>query len=174
MPPSREEHELALLNSYNWSFEASGRAADWLAAVGDSRERTDVVPGWIRRWVSARRDRYATDGHVGEAVEIVLPLDDRSTLAIRHLFVGRLPVRDALLLRRRTADAAALWDAFRLTPRESEILQAAAGGLTNRELGECFSISERTVEKHFSHIYEKLNVKTRTAAVSVALRGVAG
>lgn len=166
------EHELALLNPDDWSFEATDRAAAWLASVASGADgQTDLVPEPIRSWVSARRDRFANDGLVEEAVEIVLPLDDRATLSIRHLFAGRPAARDSLLLRRQTREADASWDAFRLTPREGEILQAAAGGLTNRALGERFSISERTVEKHFSHIYEKLAVRTRTAAVSLALRG---
>jgi len=42
--------------------------------------------------------------------------------------------------------------------------------MTNRELGKALFISEATVKTHLGHIYAKLGVETRSAAVSVALR----
>lgn len=57
-----------------------------------------------------------------------------------------------------------------LTARESELLSLLAEGMTNRELGKALFISEATVKTHLGHIYAKLGVDTRSAAVSVALR----
>lgn len=57
-----------------------------------------------------------------------------------------------------------------LTARESELLSLLAEGMTNRELGQALFISEATVKTHLGHIYAKLGVDTRSAAVSVALR----
>lgn len=57
-----------------------------------------------------------------------------------------------------------------LTPREAELLTLLATGMTNRELGRALFISEATVKTHLAHIYAKLGVDTRAAAVSVALR----
>lgn len=57
-----------------------------------------------------------------------------------------------------------------LTARESELLSLLAEGMTNRELGKALFISEATVKTHLGHIYAKLGVETRSAAVSVALR----
>ena len=57
-----------------------------------------------------------------------------------------------------------------LTARESELLSLHAEGMTNRELGKALFISEATVKTHLGHIYAKLGVDTRSAAVSVALR----
>lgn len=57
-----------------------------------------------------------------------------------------------------------------LTPREAELLTLLAKGMTNRELGKALFISEATVKTHLAHIYSKLGVDTRAAAVSVALR----
>ncbi|MBV6758077.1 response regulator [Rhodococcus opacus] len=57
-----------------------------------------------------------------------------------------------------------------LTPREAELLTLLAKGMTNKELGKALFISEATVKTHLAHIYSKLGVDTRAAAVSVALR----
>lgn len=55
-----------------------------------------------------------------------------------------------------------------LSEREIEILQALASGATNRELAAQLSISLATVKTHLIHIFRKLGVDTRTAAVTVA------
>ncbi|GAF50933.1 LuxR family two component transcriptional regulator [Rhodococcus wratislaviensis] len=57
-----------------------------------------------------------------------------------------------------------------LTPREAELLTLLAKGMTNKQLGKVLFISEATVKTHLAHIYAKLGVDTRAAAVSVALR----
>jgi FixJ family two-component response regulator len=47
-----------------------------------------------------------------------------------------------------------------LTPREREVLDAIAQGLTHREVGERLGISPRTVEVHKGRVMEKLGTKT--------------
>lgn len=53
-----------------------------------------------------------------------------------------------------------------LTHREMDVLQWVACGKTNRDVAEILGMSPRTVNKHLEHIYEKLGVETRTAAVA--------
>jgi DNA-binding NarL/FixJ family response regulator len=57
-----------------------------------------------------------------------------------------------------------------LTDREKAVLIAAADGLTAREIGRRLGVSERTVTTHLNHIYRKLNVNSRVAALSAAWR----
>ncbi len=57
-----------------------------------------------------------------------------------------------------------------LTPREREVLTLAAKGLTNRAIGQSLGISDRTVQGHLANIYAKLNVGSRTEAVTKALQ----
>ncbi|WP_017591382.1 response regulator [Nocardiopsis potens] len=60
-----------------------------------------------------------------------------------------------------------------LSPRETEILHLLARGLSNRALSRELFVSEATVKTHLGHIYEKLGVDNRTAAISVAMeRGI--
>jgi DNA-binding CsgD family transcriptional regulator len=60
-----------------------------------------------------------------------------------------------------------------LTPlslREVEVLSSAAGGLSVCGIAETLTISPATVKTHLEHIYRKLGVRDRTAAVANALR----
>jgi DNA-binding NarL/FixJ family response regulator len=60
-----------------------------------------------------------------------------------------------------------------LTSRELEVLDAVADGLSNKQIARALSISEATVKTHLLHIFAKLGVDDRTAAVTAALeRGV--
>jgi DNA-binding NarL/FixJ family response regulator len=56
-----------------------------------------------------------------------------------------------------------------LTDREVEILGLLATGQSNRELAKRLFVSEATVKSHLSHIYTKLGVDTRAAAVARAI-----
>lgn len=60
-----------------------------------------------------------------------------------------------------------------LSPREAEVIDLAARGLSNREIAEELILSTRTVERHLSNIYLKLGVSgttARVAAVTLRLR----
>ena len=57
-----------------------------------------------------------------------------------------------------------------LTPREREILAWVARGKSNSEIATTLCLSPGTVRKHLDHIYEKLDVSNRTAAVNRAYR----
>ena len=57
-----------------------------------------------------------------------------------------------------------------LTPRETEVLQLLAEGLTNRRLGERLGISEHTAKFHVNAILGKLGARTRGEAIAQAAR----
>ena len=85
--------------------------------------------------------------------------------AVRDAAAGRSvlsPEVQQLLVRRMSAPRTAL------SPRETEILEVLASGATNREAAKRLFISESTVKTHLVHLYEKLGVDSRTAALRVA------
>jgi non-specific serine/threonine protein kinase len=57
-----------------------------------------------------------------------------------------------------------------LTPRETEVLRLLIEGQSNRTIADALSLSERTVENHVVHILSKLELESRTAAATYALR----
>ena len=55
-----------------------------------------------------------------------------------------------------------------ITPRELEILEAVAAGLSTREIGERLFVSENTVKTHTARLFDKLSARRRTQAVQRA------
>lgn len=58
-------------------------------------------------------------------------------------------------------------EALGITPRELEILELIAQGLSNREIAEKLFVSENTVKTHSSRVFDKLGAKRRTQAVQL-------
>lgn len=57
-----------------------------------------------------------------------------------------------------------------LTPREIEVLEMLGSGLGNKAIAKRLNISDHTVKFHVSSIFQKLNVSSRTEAVTVGIR----
>jgi DNA-binding NarL/FixJ family response regulator len=92
--------------------------------------------------------------------------------AVRTAAAGRgalaPSIADRLMERVRSPAAA-------LSRRETEVLELVAEGLSNSETGHRLHISEATVKSHLVHIFTKLGVESRTAAVAAARsRGLIG
>ncbi len=87
------------------------------------------------------------------------------TAAVRAAAAGESAlapiIASRLLDRMRTPQAS-------LSAREMQILDLVAAGQSNVEIAAELFISETTVKSHLAHIFTKLGVTTRTAAVSVA------
>ena len=89
---------------------------------------------------------------------------ERELDAARSVFEelgAELDARDAGAERRATLPNA-------LTEREGEVLALVAAGITNRQIAETLLLSQKTVERHVSNIFTKLDVTTRTAAARFA------
>ena len=87
--------------------------------------------------------------------------------AVRGTARGETVLAPAIAARlvRRTTGAAQT-----LTSREVEILELLARGLANKELARRLLVSEATVKSHLAHVYGKLGVDSRAAAVAVAIQ----
>ena len=56
-----------------------------------------------------------------------------------------------------------------LSPREMQVLEHVAAGLSNKHIGRAFGISDGTVKAHTKRIFSKLGVSNRTSAVAAAV-----
>ncbi|WP_037353188.1 response regulator [Amycolatopsis orientalis] len=113
---------------------------------------------------------YDTDGDILAAIEAGAtgyllkdaPPEDLAA-AVRNAAAGQTVLAPAVahrLMNRMRTPAAAL------SPREIEVLGLVADGLSNLEISKRLFLSQATVKSHLVHIYSKLGVDSRTAAVA--------
>ena len=84
---------------------------------------------------------------------------------IRDVYAGRTVVPPAI-----AAKLAERLPGEELTPRELEVLRLLAEGKSNKLIGADLEITEVTVKSHVQNLFKKLNVLSRTEAISVANR----
>ena len=115
---------------------------------------------------------YDTDGDIIRSIEagasgylLKGAPPDELLLAVRSAAAGESalapPIAARLLERMRTPQVS-------LSTREIEVLDRVAAGRSNGEIARELVITEQTVKSHLVHIYTKLGVSSRTAAVSLA------
>ena len=88
--------------------------------------------------------------------------------AIRVVAEGKSPL--APTVASRLVDRMRGTDEEALSTREIEVLELVAHGTSNKEIAKKLWVSETTVKSHMLHIFDKLGVTDRTAAVTEALR----
>ncbi len=113
---------------------------------------------------TARLIEGLSAGGVDYLVKPVVP-DELVARLQAHLRVAR-EMNAAVRAREEEAAPAPALLPNPLTQRELDVLAWVARGKTNRDVAEILGMSPRTVNKHLEHIYEKLGVETRTAAVA--------
>lgn len=94
--------------------------------------------------------------------------------AVQAVQKGGMPLHPAIASYiRETLEQADMNRLYSLTEREKEVLQLVAKGLSNKEVAYTLSLTEGTVRVYVSHIFDKLNVSSRTeAAVQAAKIGL--
>jgi DNA-binding NarL/FixJ family response regulator len=119
---------------------------------------------------------YDTDSDVLPAIEAgatgyLLKDAPRDELirAVRAAFEGQ-PVLSPAVARRLMGRVRQPPPAEPLSRRELDVLRLVADGATNREAARRLFVSEATIKTHLLHIYEKLGVRDRAAAVGEAYR----
>jgi DNA-binding CsgD family transcriptional regulator len=151
----------------------TARARDWLATYfGPPARDAERLPEAVRAWITHQEAALGRADDVPRPREPLRVERDGTCLVVRHL----CETDHCLLLleERQTARAFVAFAQDGLTQREGEVLQWVAQGKTNAEIGCILDMSTRTAGKHLEHIFEKLGVETRMAAVTVALNRRSG
>lgn len=98
-------------------------------------------------------------------IELTTDRELRISERLQRSFCGIAHELGQFLSQRRGELAVAL-----LTPREVEMLQLAANGMSAREAAERLDLSPSTVKTHLENIYRKLEVSDKPSAVATAMR----
>lgn len=167
------------------SRSASGRMAA-LRARGLADADADLLVAAVEQ---ARPGRRVVDtAAVCEEAALALMMDGRADQAVPlldeaavhheamgatgHLARVDAHLRSAGARRRRARPAAATHGWQSLSPKEHEVVELVASGLSNPEVASRLYVSRRTVETHLSHVFRKLGLANRTQlAAAVAEQG---
>jgi DNA-binding CsgD family transcriptional regulator len=153
-----------------------------VAMVAQTRGEVDLAEGDARAALTALRRAWQVWQELeipyeGAHVRMLLGLacralgdDDTAAMeleAARGIFAQLGAASDLARVDKLTQRAPSI-DAHGLTPRELEVLRFVAAGETNKAIAAELILSERTVDRHMSNIFTKLDVSSRTAATAYA------
>jgi DNA-binding CsgD family transcriptional regulator len=147
---------------------ATRLARQWMTAYfGQRAVRAKHLPEALQRWVRFQGKAVSSSDDVFSARKplVVEGQDGRLVVRLIPASGGGL----LLLERRHTAQSPASFESLGLSRREAEVLSWVAQGKTDAVIGTILSLSPRTVAKHLEHIYQRLGVENRSAAVALAL-----
>ena len=117
---------------------------------------TDVVPA-----IQAGADGYLLKDAPAEELLRAIRSAAQGEAVLAPSVAGRLMSRMAEPARKARSP---------LSPKEIQVLRSVASGRTNKEAAAELFVSETTVKTHLIHIYDKLGVRDRAAAVDAAHR----
>ena len=131
----------------------------------------DSLPESLQHWFKNQISRLTFNGDVASRC-LPLQIQQAGKQLIVRLIPDRIKEQYLLLLEEeeelQSFSISAL-ELLGLTKREAEVLFWIAQDKSNAGISKAIGCSEGTVRKHLEHLYEKLGVQTRTAAVMVAL-----
>jgi len=153
----RDRHAVLILDPHGGVEHASGPAEHWLQSYFPRPDKRGSLPEAVETWLAAQQPRPLVQERNGGLLQMRL-----------------LPGRDAsepdtvLMAERRPPLSPEQLRTLGLTRREAEVLARAASGGSYEQIGADLWISPRTVHKHLEHVYAKLGVDSRAAAVTRA------
>jgi DNA-binding CsgD family transcriptional regulator len=125
------------------------------------------LPDVLNSWIVHERARLDDIDDVPSTLAPLVVSKDNQKLIISFLWGGRSAGQDIILIEEESElITTGLLVGTQLTDREYDILAFLSQGKTNSEIGQALSISPLTVKKHLEHIYSKLGVHSRSAAVA--------
>lgn len=157
-----------LARSQRQMIDSSGR-------LGELDLPTLVVHSLRDQIKSFEQARYLA-AHIQGARLVALDSDNHIVLSDEPAWpVLRREITDFIAPDRDAAPVASAEDvASALSPRELEILRAAAGGYDNEAIAAELTLSVRTVERHLQNVYAKLGLHGRTARTAAVARLLSG
>lgn len=135
-----------------------------------ARHQRNYLPETLQRWVTYQISLIAGSDDIAPPY-LSLRVEQKNRYLTVRLICDRLQEQYLLVLEEQPPKSFSVesLEAIGLTRREAEVLFWAAKDKNTKEIASILGCSDKTVEKHFEHIYQKLGVRTRVAAVFKAL-----
>lgn len=143
---------------------ASAGALDLLAAYVPGWRWADLLPEILRDWRTRERRRGLSPSR-----DLVID-GTEGRLLVRLLASAEPGGHDVILLDDHRIGVSLLaLSGLGLSARQAEVLLHVAQGRSNAEVANALHLSPRTVQKHLENIYDRLGVRSRTAAAARAV-----
>jgi DNA-binding CsgD family transcriptional regulator len=156
-----------LLDAEDRPVQFGALAQQWLSAFfGDRPKDRSCLPDAVTDWLRRTRSPDPARPALACSCDSLVRERDGRRLRLRVIPALSGPGRILLLGLETVPEAAHASLARELTPREIEVLLQVEQGKTNEEVAVALGISPLTVRTHLEHIFEKLRVPSRTAAVT--------
>ena len=137
----------------------------------DTNRSRNTLPQVLKSWINHERARFCQGSDIPSVSTPLVLRKENRRITVRFLWGGADTGSDSILIEEEPVESiSVLARTSKLTDRESEILTWLSRGKTNNEISEVLSISPLTVKKHLEHIYSKLQVHRRSAAVAQFFR----
>lgn len=137
----------------------------------DFEHLSRTLPDCLKQWVKYQRSLLSNQN---DSLKPLAPLKVEQGNTLLNIRLATDPANNHYLLllseQKRPRLTPQLLETLGLTPREAEVLFWIMDGKTNAEIASLLYLSVSTVRKHLEHIYAKLDVQTRAAAVVVAFK----
>jgi DNA-binding CsgD family transcriptional regulator len=147
------------------------QAIAWLNDYFTKSTHSFQLPEILRSWMNHQVKLFTANS---DLIETCLPLriqQGERELTIR-LVIEEPGVRYMLIFQEQTRSLANFVELLGLTQREVDVLLCIMQGNDNKSIASILDISISTVRKHLENIYRKLNVQSRTAAISRVLEQI--
>lgn len=157
-------HAAILLDQEGRITTITPQARRWLEAYFSPASGAPALPEKLETWLKQQLAGHRAGAHGAKPNESLVIAKEGKRLVVQ--LAERHQQQQLLLLtEQQPVFSTELLQTLGLTPKESEVLHWLAEGKTNPEIGIILDASPRTVGKHVEHIFAKLGVENRTAAL---------
>ena len=150
----------------------SRKAEQWLRQYFPFRQMRQSLPEHLQRWVRYQQSLLSQNGSVSKP-RLPLKVEHEGKQLVTRFVHDPAQEQYLLLLEEEQQQPKLSVESFELlglSKREAEVLYWVAKGKENLEIANILFVGIATVRKHLEHLYQKLDVKTRTSAVVEALK----
>ena len=148
------------------------KAEQWLRQYFPFRQMGQSLPEHLQRWVRYQQSLLSQNGSVSKP-RLPLKVEHEGKQLVTRFVHDPAQEQYLLLLEEEQQQPKLSVESFELlglSKREAEVLYWVAKGKENLEIANICCVGVTTVRKHLEHIYQKLDVKTRTSAVVESLK----
>ena len=148
------------------------KAEQWLRQYFPFRQMGQSLPEHLQRWVRYQQSLLSQNGSVSKP-RLPLKMEQEGKQLITRFVSDSAQEQYLLLLEEQQQQPKLSVESFELlglSKREAEVLYWVVKGKENLEIADILFVGIATVRKHLEHLYQKLDVKTRTSAVVEALK----